>query len=600
MPETQLGYTQLVKEVLNKEFKLNLQENEDLQKSPFHLIDINKEFIVGIDIFLDKQGEKEEMDKAIRDFQSIFRNPVFYFIYSTIIKGKLAISAARLISTFEKAGVKISILGVQEIIDGAIYHQINFTQHLAGLAKNDSNIQSLIDNFSKKTSDRTDKNTGPQTKKTPKPKINLEKEGNLDLSKSPKQKSRSDSSKLVEISDELLGYNYFYAKVIWAHGGNQINRFVDEKIWQVETGFSKNANLVKKGDILLGVKRELTTIGNNLIKYRVIAIGYVYKNENKANQLGVIWEKMNFPAFEADEISIELDLSLGALSKENIIPILQGMLSTLKIPLENIIKELQHQEDSNQNITRLAGIQSDSDDGDDYLDIERDVTAFARMMSAKSFDPPLAIGLLGKWGSGKSFFMRKLQKKVKELSNKKDQNIYCQGIAHIHFNAWSYMDANLWASIVTKIFEGLNLHINNKVSGEDEKRKIREEITKRLNITNRAINSLQNEKQIAEQKVSILQEKKKAVNDDLKKKIDLIKKKSIASLLEELNNSFQVSEKINSALNKNESFIKTSDQFKKIVPEEYWKNPSDIYDHFKSQKTFKCIQTVFQFGYLEK
>jgi hypothetical protein len=60
---------------------------------------------------------------------------------------------------------------------------------------------------------------------------------------------------------------------------------------------------------------------------------------------------------------------------------------------------------SNPNI--IPGILSDSDRGNDYLNITKDVTAFARVIAAKSFAPPLAVALFGKWGSGKSFFYEK-------------------------------------------------------------------------------------------------------------------------------------------------------------------------------------------------
>ena len=56
--------------------------------------------------------------------------------------------------------------------------------------------------------------------------------------------------------------------------------------------------------------------------------------------------------------------------------------------------------------------------------------------------------------------MRKLKEQITKLSANKADGIYCEGIAHIHFNAWSYMDSNLWASIVTKLFEELNEYIS--------------------------------------------------------------------------------------------------------------------------------------------
>ncbi len=110
--------------------------------------------------------------------------------------------------------------------------------------------------------------------------------------------------------------------------------------------------------------------------------------------------------------------------------------------------------DAEENIDRLTG------QSVDQLDIGKDVQAFARVIAARSFKPPLAIALFGKWGSGKSFFMRLLQQKIVDLSARNPRNGYCEGVVHIRFNAWSYLDANLWASLMSRIFEGLYGYIH--------------------------------------------------------------------------------------------------------------------------------------------
>ena len=92
-------------------------------------------------------------------------------------------------------------------------------------------------------------------------------------------------------------------------------------------------------------------------------------------------------------------------------------------------------------------------------DIMADVRSLATVVAAKSVDPPLSIGLFGEWGSGKSFFMGKMREHVDRLQDetrKADgESAYCGHIRQIVFNAWHYADANLWASLVTHIFESL-------------------------------------------------------------------------------------------------------------------------------------------------
>jgi len=147
--------------------------------------------------------------------------------------------------------------------------------------------------------------------------------------------------------------------------------------------------------------------------------------------------------------------------------------------------------------------QSTTLDGDsdfsskDLLEIENDVRSFALLLASNNVKPPLAIALFGKWGSGKSFFMKLLQKRIADLSlhqgfliepddesterrKETDKELFCKGIAQIEFNAWSYLDANLWAGLVTSIFEKLNEYISETTKSGVAKMKVQEELKKRL------------------------------------------------------------------------------------------------------------------------
>src|SRR6202453_328844 len=56
----------------------------------------------------------------------------------------------------------------------------------------------------------------------------------------------------------------------------------------------------------------------------------------------------------------------------------------------------------------------------DDLNIKADVLALASIIAYKEVQPPLAIGLFGNWGSGKSFFMNKLQTNIRQLADTKN------------------------------------------------------------------------------------------------------------------------------------------------------------------------------------
>jgi phospholipase C len=111
----------------------------------------------------------------------------------------------------------------------------------------------------------------------------------------------------------------------------------------------------------------------------------------------------------------------------------------------------------------IAGFRSDTGSGDDLLGINRDVEALCSVLAAKDVEPPISIGLFGDWGSGKTFFMKQMERgfdRIMEESRKtENQTAYCSNIVQLWFNAWHYTDANLWASLVSHIFEGLALRL---------------------------------------------------------------------------------------------------------------------------------------------
>lgn len=121
----------------------------------------------------------------------------------------------------------------------------------------------------------------------------------------------------------------------------------------------------------------------------------------------------------------------------------------------------------------VAGYASDTVNiEEDPLDIKEDVKTLTAVMLAKSVSPPLAVGLFGTWGSGKSYFMKAMQQaalNLKDENKKRQEPTYCSEIVQVEFNAWSYMDTNLWASLVSKIFQELGDHVCPKRTPEEQK-----------------------------------------------------------------------------------------------------------------------------------
>ncbi len=103
----------------------------------------------------------------------------------------------------------------------------------------------------------------------------------------------------------------------------------------------------------------------------------------------------------------------------------------------------------------------------DHLGVDPDVIAFARVAASWDLTPPLAIGLFGDWGSGKTFFMKRMKSHIEKFSreardDKRPQNQleYCKYVVQIEFNAWHYSEGDLWACLVDHIFTNLRLSDN--------------------------------------------------------------------------------------------------------------------------------------------
>jgi hypothetical protein len=123
------------------------------------------------------------------------------------------------------------------------------------------------------------------------------------------------------------------------------------------------------------------------------------------------------------------------------------------------------------------GFHSDDPSGEDFLDIHKEVNGLASLIAAWSVKPPLSIGLFGEWGSGKTFFMRKLRDRVAELSKsardsgKRQREVaFYKNIVQIEFNAWHYIEGNLWASLVEHIFAHLQLSDDEPATEVDRRR----------------------------------------------------------------------------------------------------------------------------------
>lgn len=129
------------------------------------------------------------------------------------------------------------------------------------------------------------------------------------------------------------------------------------------------------------------------------------------------------------------------------------------------------------NLPVIAGYASDTIDiANDDLGIAEDVQTLAAVMLARDVEPPLAIGLFGAWGTGKSFFLQTLQASAERIRAEGDPKTFCNKVAQITFNAWHYSDTNLWASLVSHILEQLSAFVTPVPSLDDQQTRLAEQL----------------------------------------------------------------------------------------------------------------------------
>jgi predicted KAP-like P-loop ATPase len=135
--------------------------------------------------------------------------------------------------------------------------------------------------------------------------------------------------------------------------------------------------------------------------------------------------------------------------------------------------------------TLLAGqVQSfanDMVDGTDLLDVDAEVSALAEALLLRDVEPPLVAGIFGGWGSGKSFAMHLMQRRMGQIRAlpvakadawPKDRDGAFPWVGHVYvvrFDAWTFAKSNLWASLMQTIFRDLNhqLTLEAELSGRD-------------------------------------------------------------------------------------------------------------------------------------
>lgn len=150
---------------------------------------------------------------------------------------------------------------------------------------------------------------------------------------------------------------------------------------------------------------------------------------------------------------------------------------------------------------RFAQTLSDLDHKNDWIGIRPDVEALSTLVAVNRVEPPLSVAIFGDWGSGKTFLMQKIRERVQLLegigktqedqaSTEADGIRYCSSILQIEFNAWHYIESNLWASLVNHIFDELHERLS-PIGEDDQQEEAVEKLFEQFEMARRARKSAQ-------------------------------------------------------------------------------------------------------------
>lgn len=167
------------------------------------------------------------------------------------------------------------------------------------------------------------------------------------------------------------------------------------------------------------------------------------------------------------------------------------------------------------NVARIADDRPIGTAESDFIGIQAEVDAFAYLLTATSLAPPLAIGLFGAWGSGKSFFVQSLRRRIAEITDHPEvretpssQLPFFKNVVQIEFNAWQYVEGNLWASLVAHIFDRL---------ADDEQQK---ELLLQLETAKEAIAGATKERDELERQLSDRRDRRGDLEQELRERQD--------------------------------------------------------------------------------
>lgn len=290
--------------------------------------------------------------------------------------------------------------------------------------------------------------------------------------------------------------------------------------------------------------------------------------QEKVPRIFLVLFDINTTAFDV----YEFDSNKNQLNKINRIPDFNTLTNQSKPSSEDVVTSYKAQNDAVPSFNKA----NPHIDDKDSLNIDYDVDAFSKLIAYKSLETPLSIGLFGKWGSGKSFFMNKLEKRITELSNDENTDSFCKNVVHVKFNAWHYSDANLLASLVYNIFDAIDEDINDeknkgKFNQEEQKKLIYKELESTTKLLEQKSQKRDELELLVKNKAKEIENKKQEIENNSSS----LTSKDVIDITKSILESPELEEDIN--------------LLKKEFPKEIYTNLNDFKNTYKELNSFSSL-----------
>ena len=154
--------------------------------------------------------------------------------------------------------------------------------------------------------------------------------------------------------------------------------------------------------------------------------------------------------------------------------------------------------------SELSSYRSDVAATKDRMNVTSDVENLCQVIMARQWKPPLSIGLFGNWGSGKTSFINLMWQMIEATARRARQSpdgAFVSNVIQIEFNAWHYLDANLWANLVVRILDGIHRAVFERERDEAEKDEFRQ-IIAHLNVLQEEVEKSEGQRRQLQSSVS--------------------------------------------------------------------------------------------------